>query len=270
VASRRLLRAVALGYLAALLLVPVALIGYRTFAHGVAPVWDALSSGPARHAVVLSLLVTVIAVPLNVAFGVVAGIAIARRRMPAGRLVNLLVNLPFAMSPVVIGLALFALYGRGGWLGDWLSARGIQVLFSVPGLVLATTFVSLPFVVREVVPVLEEIGTDHEQAAATLGAGPWTTFRRVTLPALRWALAYGVVLSAARALGEYGAASIVSGNIVGHTQTLPLMVEERFRNFDAVGAYSAGFALALMSLLIVAAMTLLSRRTTSKTRGEHP
>ena len=259
-ASRWLLRAGALGYLAALLLVPVGMIGYRTVAHGVGPVWSALSTPAATHAIYLSLLLTLISVPLNVAFGLAAGIAIARRRMPAGRLVNVLVNLPFAMSPVVIGLALFALYGRGGWFGDWLATRGIQVLFSVPGLVLATTFVSLPFVVREVVPVLEEIGTEQEQAAATLGAGGWTTFRRITLPALRWALAYGIVLSAARALGEYGAVSIVSGNIVGKTQTLPLMVEERFRNFDAVGAYSAGFALALMSLLIVAAMTLLSRR----------
>ena len=259
-ASRRLLRVGALSYLAALLFVPVGMISYRTFAHGVGPVWSALSAPAARHAVYLSMLVTVIAVPLNVTFGLAAGVAIARRRMPAGRIVNLLINLPFAMSPVVIGLALFALYGRGGWLGEWLTTRGIQVLFSVPGLVLATTFVSLPFVVREVVPVLEEIGTEQEQAAATLGAGAWTTFRRITLPALRWALAYGVVLSAARALGEYGAVSIVSGNIVGRTQTLPLMVEERFRNFDSVGAYSAGFALALMSLLIVSAMTLLSRR----------
>jgi sulfate/thiosulfate transport system permease protein len=270
VASRRALRAVALVYLSALLLVPVGLIGYRTFAHGVAPVWAALSSPSARHAIVLSLLVALIAVPLNVVFGLVAGVAIARRRMPAGRLVNLLVNLPFAMSPVVIGLALFALYSRGGWLGDWLATRGIQVLFSVPGLVLATTFVSLPFVLREVVPVLEEIGTDAEQAAATLGAGAWTTFRRVTLPALRWALAYGVVLSAARALGEYGAVSIVSGNIVGRTQTLPLMVEEQFRNFDSVGAYSAGFALAAISLLIVAAMTLISRRKQPPAYREHP
>ena len=191
-ASRWLLRAGALGYLAALLLVPVGMIGYRTFAHGVGPVWSALSTPAATHAIYLSLLLTLISVPLNVAFGLAAGIAIARRRMPAGRLVNLLVNLPFAMSPVVIGLALFALYGRGGWLGDWLSARGIQVLFSLPGLVLATTFVSLPFVVREVVPVLEEIGTEQEQAAATLGAGGWTTFRRITLPALRWALAHDV------------------------------------------------------------------------------
>lgn len=263
-ANRLVLRAGAVGYLVVLLLAPVAMVGYRTFAHGLTPVWNALSSGPAQHAVYLSVLVTAIAVPLNVAFGLVAGVAIARRRMPAGRVVNLLVNLPFAMSPVVIGLALFTLYGRGGWLGGWLAARGIQVLFSVPGLVLATTFVSLPFVIREVVPVLEEIGTDQEQAAATLGAGPWTTFWRITLPSLRWALTYGVVLSAARALGEYGAVSIVSGNIVGRTQTLPLLVEERFRNFDSVGAYSAGFALALISLLIVAAMTLLSRRK------EHP
>jgi sulfate transport system permease protein len=260
VASRRWLRFGALGYLSALLLAPVAVVGYRTFAHGLPPVWTALRSGPAQHAILLSIVVTAIAVPVNVIFGLVAGLAVARGRMPAGRLVNLLVNLPFAMSPVVIGLALFTLYGRGGWLGDWLLSRGLQVLFSVPDLVLATAFVSLPFVIREVVPVLQEVGTDQEQAAATLGAGPWTTFWRITLPSIRWALAYGVVLSAARALGEYGAVSIVSGNIVGHTQTLPLLVEERVRNFDPVGAYSAGFALAVISLAIVGAMTLLSRR----------
>ena len=259
-ASRLLLRFGALGYLTVLLLAPVVMITYRTFEHGVEPVVSALSTPTAQHAIYLSILVTLIAVPLNVAFGLMAGVAIARRRMPAGPAVNLLVNLPFAMSPVVIGLALYTLYGRGGWLGDWLSAHGIQVLFSLPALVLATTFVSLSFVVREVVPVLQEIGTDQEQAAATLGANAMTTFWRITLPALRWALAYGVVLTAARALGEFGAVSIVSGNIVGQTQTLPLLVEERFRNFDAVGAYSAGFALALISLFIVAAMTVLSRR----------
>lgn len=262
--SRIALRSGALAYLAVLLLVPVGMIGYRTFAHGVGPVVDALSTPEATHALYLSVVVAAIAVPIDVVFGIVAGLALARRRMPLGRVVNLLVNLPFAMSPVVIGLALFTLYGRGGWLGDWLAARGITVLFSVPGLVLATAFVALPFVVREVVPVLEELGTSQEQAAATLGAGPWTTFWRITLPSIRWALAYGVVLSAARALGEYGAVSIVSGDIVGRTQTLPLLVEERFRNFDNTGAYSAGFALAAISLVVVAAMTLLSRRK------EHP
>jgi sulfate transport system permease protein len=161
VRERLLLRGVALAYLAALLLVPVGMVGYRTFQHGVSPDWHALSGPAARHAIWLSLLVTLVAVPLNVVFGLVAGVAIARRRMPFGRVVNLLVDLPFALSPVVVGLALFTLYGRGGWLGDWLAARGIQVLFTVPGLVLATTFVSLPFVVRAVVPVLEELGTDQ-------------------------------------------------------------------------------------------------------------
>ena len=262
--AKHLLRFGALGYLAVLLLAPVVMITYRTFEHGLTPVLDALSTAQAQHAIYLSILVTAIVVPINVVFGLLAGVAIARGRMPAGRAVNLLITLPFAMSPVVIGLALFALYGRGGWIGDWLALHGLQVLFSVPGLVLATAFVSLPFVVREVVPVLEEVGTDHEQAAATLGAGPAYTFWRITMPALRWALAYGVVLTAARALGEFGAVSIVSGNIVGRTQTLPLLVEERFRNFDSTGAYAAGFVLALISLLVVVAMTLLSRRK------EHP
>ena len=262
--SKRLLRFMALGYLTLLLLAPVGMIAYRTFAHGVSPVWHALTTPSALHAVYLSLAVTAIAVPLNVIFGICTGVLLARRRMPAGGLVNLLVNLPFAMSPVVIGLALFVLYGRTGWVGSWLAAHSLQILFSFPGLVLATAFVSLPFVIREVVPVLEELGDDQEQAAATLGANSVQTFWRITLPSIRWALVYGVVLSAARALGEYGAVSIVSGNIVGQTQTLPLLVEERFRDFDSTGAYSAGFLLALISLLILGAMTVLSRRK------EHP
>jgi sulfate/thiosulfate transport system permease protein len=258
--SRPLLRTAALGYLALLLLAPVGMIAYRTFANGVGPVWDALTTPSARHALVLSVAVTAITVPINVVFGVGAGILLARRRMPAGGLVNLLINLPFAMSPVVIGLALFVLYGRTGWVGTWLARHSLHVLFAFPGLVLATAFVCLPFVVREVVPVLEELGDDQEQAAQTLGANTLQTFWRITLPSIRWALVYGVVLSAARALGEYGAVSIVSGNIVGQTQTLPLLVEERVRDFDRTGAYSAGFLLALISLLILAAMTLLSRR----------
>jgi sulfate transport system permease protein len=262
--SRLALRFTALGYLALLLLAPVGMVAYRTFSHGVAPVLHSLSTAEALHALYLSVVVTAIAVPINLVFGIAAGIFLARRRMPAGGVVNLLINMPFAMSPVVIGLALFILYGRTGWLGAWLLAHGVRVLFSFPGLVLATAFACLPFVVREVVPVLEELGDDQEQAAATLGAGPWQTFWRITLPSLRWAVVYGVVLSAARALGEYGAVNIVSGNIVGQTQTLPLLVEERFRNFDSTGAYSAGFLLALISLLILAAMTLLSRRK------EHP
>ncbi|MFL6139452.1 MAG: sulfate ABC transporter permease subunit CysW [Frankiaceae bacterium] len=258
-ATRYATRFVALGYLAMLLAVPVGMIVYRTFQHGLRPVIDALTQPAAVHALQMSVLITAIVVPINVVFGVVMALLLARKRFPGRGVVNLLIDLPFAMSPVVIGLAMFILYGTGGWLGDWLAARGIQVLFSLPGMVIATAFVCLPFVVREVVPVLEELGTDQEQAAATLGAGPRQTFLRITLPAIRWAVVYGVVLTAARALGEFGAVSIVSGNIVGQTQTLPLYVEERFRNFDSAGAYSAGCLLALVSLLILVAMTVLSR-----------
>jgi sulfate transport system permease protein len=258
--SKYLLRYGVLTYLALLLVVPVGLIGYRTFKHGAAPFWNAISSHDGVSAIELSLLIAVIAVPINVVFGVGTGLLLARKRFPGRSVVSLLVDLPFAMSPVVIGLAMYILYGTGGWLGNWFTAHGIRVLFALPGMVLATALVCLPFVVREVVPVLEELGTDQEQAAATLGAGPTETFFRITLPAIRWAVVYGVVLSAARALGEFGAVSVVSGNIVGRTQTLPLYVEERFRNFDSAGAYSAGFVLALVSLVILAIMTLLSRR----------
>jgi sulfate/thiosulfate transport system permease protein len=264
--ARRLLRAGVLAYLAALLVVPVGMITYRTFAHGAAPVWHALTTSAAAHAVFMTAVVTAISVPLNVVFGVGAGWLLARRKMPARWLVNPLIDLPFAMSPVVIGLALFILYGRGGWFGNWLTGHGIRVLFSWPSLVLATAFVCLPFVVREVVPVLEETGTDQEQAASVLGAGPAQTFARITMPAIRWALVYGVVLSSARALGEFGAVSVVSGNIVGQTQTLPLYVEGEFNNFDTTGAYSAGLLLAVISVVILTAMTLL----TSKRGKERP
>lgn len=258
--ARRLLRTAVLVYLAALLLVPVAMIAYRTFAHGLAPVWNALTASPATHAVLMTVLITAISVPINVIFGVGAGLLLARRKMPFPWLVNPLIDLPFAMSPVVIGLALYILYGRGGWLGGWLASHGIQVLFAWPGMVLATVFVCLPFVVREVTPVLEELGTDQEQAASVLGAGPVRTFARITLPAMRWALVYGVVLSSARALGEFGAVSIVSGNVVGQTQTLPLYIEDQFNNFNATAAYSAGLLLAVISVLVLTAMTLLTRK----------
>jgi sulfate transport system permease protein len=260
--ARRLLRFGVLFYLAALLFVPVGMIAYRTFAHGLHPVWTALTSPAAMHAALLSIEITAICVPINVLFGIAAGWLIARGRMPARRVVDAVIALPFALSPVAIGLALYVLYGRTSTIGGWLTAHGIQVLFTPTGMVLATLIITLPFAVREVVPVLEEIGTEQEQAAATLGSGGLEAFLRVTLPAIRWAIVYGVVLTAARALGEFGAVSIVSGNIVGQTQTLPLYVEERFRTFDTTAAYSAGFLLALISLLILAAMSLLTRRRT--------
>jgi sulfate transport system permease protein len=254
-------RAVALGYLALLLLAPVAMIFYRTFEHGLGPVWSAISAPNAMHAFWLSIEIVVIAVPLNTVFGIGMALLLERGRFRGRALLGMLIDLPFAISPVVVGLALVLVYGKTGWFGNWLAAHGIQVIFSVPGMVIATAVVSLPFVARETMPVLRELGTDAEQAAATLGASAWQTFTRVTLPAIRWGVVYGVVLTTARALGEFGAVSIVSGRIEGQTQTLPLYVQDRFENFDTAGAYTAAVVLALLALGTLLAMNLLTRRT---------
>jgi len=195
-------------------------------------------------------------VPANTVFGVICALAIVRRRFPGKGIVNALVDLPLALSPVVVGLAYFLLYSRNGWFGGWLTDHGIQVVFALPAMVLVTIFVSLPFVVREVVPVLHEIGTEQEQAASTLGASPWQTFRKVTLPAIRWAVAYGVVLTTARALGEFGAVSVVSGHVVGKTETMTLHVEESYQAFDYTGAYAASFVLALIAVATLVLMSL--------------
>jgi len=202
-----------------------------------------------------------IAVPLNTAFGIGMALLLERGRFKGKALLGMLIDLPFAISPVVVGLALVLVYGKTGWLGDWLTEHGVQVIFSVPGIVLATAVVSLPFVARETIPVLHELGTDAEQAAATLGASGWQTFWRVTLPGIRWGVVYGVVLTTARALGEFGAVSVVSGRIQGQTQTLPLYVQDRFENFDITGAYVASLVLALLALGTLLAMNLLTRRT---------
>ena len=261
VRRRRLgLRFVALGYLALLLLAPVAMIFYRTFEHGLGAVWSAATAPNAEHAFWLSIELVAIAVPLNTIFGIGIALLIERGRFRGRGLLGLLIDLPFAISPIVVGLSLVLVYGRTGWFGDWLASHGIQVIFSVPGMVLATAFVSLPFVARETIPVLRELGTDAEQAAATLGASSWQTFRRITLPAIRWGVVYGVVLTTARALGEFGAVSVVSGRIEGQTQSLPLYVQDRFENFDLTGAYTAAVVLALLAFATLLAMNLLTRR----------
>ncbi len=241
----------ALGYLAVLLAAPVGFVFWRTFEHGVGPAWDAVTSHDAVHALKVTLILVAIAVPANTIFGVMCSLAIVRHRFPGAGVVNAVVDLPLALSPVVAGLALLLLYGRGGWLG------GHGVLFALPGMVLASIFVSLPFVVREVVPVLREIGTEQEQAAATLGASAFQTFRRVTWPAIRWATAYGVVLTTARALGEFGAVSVVSGRLAGQTETLTLYVQDRYVGFDTVGAYAAAGLLALIAVATLILMTTL-------------
>jgi sulfate transport system permease protein len=254
------LRVVALLYLAALLAIPVGLVFYRTFEHGLGAVYDSVTTPAAIHAFWLTIEVAAIAVPLNTIFGVLTAMALVRGRFRGKSLVEAIIDLPFAVSPVVIGLSLILVYGHSGWLGTWLVDNGIQVIFAVPGMVLATIFVSLPFVVREVAPVLREIGDEQEQAAATLGANARQTFLRITLPAIRWGIAYGVVLSTARAIGEFGAVSVVSGKISGQTETLTLLVEKRFQNFDLAGAYAASALLAFIALATLLAMTLIKPR----------
>jgi len=244
-------RLFSLGYLALLLLAPLGLVFWRTFEHGVGPAWDAVTTHDALHALRLTLIIAAIVVPANTIFGLLCSIAIVRHRFPGAGIVNAVVDLPLALSPVVAGLALLLLYGRGGWLG------GHGILFALPGMVLASIFISLPFVVREVVPVLREIGTEQEQAAATLGASAFQTFRRVTWPAIRWATAYGVVLTTARSLGEFGAVSVVSGRLAGQTETLTLYVQDRYVSFDTVGAYAAAGVLALIAVATLVLMTTL-------------
>jgi sulfate/thiosulfate transport system permease protein len=258
---RLALRAVALGYLLVLLLVPVGVVFWRTFEPGLGAVWASVTTPAAIHAFYLTLLVTAIAVPLNAVFGVVTANAIVRGRLRGRRLLNALLDLPFAVSPVVVGLALILVYGRTGWFGEALADAGIGVIFSLPGIVLATVFVSVPFVAREVAPVLREIGEDQEEAARTLGASRAQVFRRITLPAIRWGLAYGVVLATARAIGEFGAVSIVSGKVAGETETLTLLVEKRFQNFDLAGAYAASALLAVIALATLLSLTALNRRS---------
>ena len=258
------LRVIALSWFLLLLLAPVGLVFYRTFEHGVGAVIDSITTPAAVSAFWLTIEVTAIAVPLNAIVGVLMALALARGRFRGKALLNGLLDLPFAISPVVIGLSLVLLYGRTGWFGPWLADHGIQIIFSVPGIVLATIFVSLPFVAREVTPVLREIGDEQEQAAATLGAGGWTTFRRITFPAIRWGLAYGIVLSVARAIGEFGAVSVVSGRVAGETMTLTLLVQQRFENFDLAGAYAASTLLAVIALLTLLVMTRINPR-----REEH-
>lgn len=265
-AGRLVLRGLVLGYLALLVAFPLGSIVYRALSPGFVTAWHALVSpqgavsGEFFHAFVLTLVVLAVAVPLNTVFGVGVALLLARHRFPGARLLDAFVDLPIAVSPVVVGLSLVLVYGRFGWIGSFLAAHGIQVIFSVPGIVIASMFVSLPYVVRSVLPVLNEIGTEQELAAATLGAGGLATFFRVTLPSIRWGVAYGVTLTVARVLGEFGAVSIVSGNVAGHTETLTLFVSDQFSNFNQTGAYAGALILALISLLVLGLLSLAGRR----------
>jgi sulfate/thiosulfate transport system permease protein len=253
------LRYVVLVYLALLVVVPVGAVFYHAFSPGLGKAWDAFTTPDGLKALVLTLLVVAIAVPLNTIFGVGVSLLLARHRFPGAWLLDAFIDIPLAVSPVIIGLSLILVYGHTGWWGNWLAARGITVIFSVPGIIMASAAVSLPYVVREVLPVLQEIGTEQEQAARTLGAGPFTVFRRITLPSIRRGLAYGVTLTTARVLGEFGAVSVVSGAIAGKTQTYTLFISQSIDNLEPQAAYVGAVVLCLAALIVLSLLTLTDR-----------
>jgi sulfate transport system permease protein len=252
-----LIRCTALGYLLVVLLGPLSMLFWRIYAEGVQKAWAAITDPDTIHAFVLTVKITAIAVPLNTVFGIVVGLAIVRRRFPGKGLVNAFVDLPLALSPVVVGLSLFLLYGRTGWFGPWFTAHGYRILFALPAMVLATVFVSVPYVAREVIPTLREVGDEQEQAAHTLGASPWQTFWRITLPSIRWAAIYGVVVTTARCLGEFGAVAVVSGSISGQTETATLRVQDYYENLNQAGAYGVALVLGVIAIVVLVLMTLL-------------
>jgi sulfate/thiosulfate transport system permease protein len=259
-AVRWVLRLLAVGYVLGLVALPVLTVVQHTFANGLHPVLDALADPDLIAAAKLAAVVAVISVAINTVFGVGISILLVRYRFPGRRLLNALIDLPVSISPIVVGIALILVYGRGGWFGGWLENHGIQVIFATPALVLATVIVALPLVVREVVPVLEEAGTEQDQAAQSLGAHAFQRFRRITLPTIRWALAYGVVLSVARSLGEFGAVRVVSGSVAGQSQTLPLYVNDQYQEFGPTAeqaAFTAAFLLMVVAVVFIVVIALL-------------
>jgi sulfate transport system permease protein len=251
-------RLIVVAYLFLLVAWPMSMVAKQTFAHGFESLDTAVHDQVVVHALRLTVEVALVSVVINLVFGVGVSLLLVRYRFRGRRLLSALIDLPLSVSPVVVGLALVLVYGgRDGWFGPSLEGAGFQVIFATPGIVLATVFVSLPLVIREVVPVLEEIGVEQEQAARSLGANAIQTFRRVTLPSIRWALVYGVVLSLARSLGEFGAVKIVGGNLIGQTQTATLVVEQKYQDFEQSTAYAAAFLLASASVLCILIVALI-------------
>lgn len=252
---------IAIAYLALVLYIPALNVFVQAFKHGVGPFLNNLTRPDFLYAVKLTVLLALISVPVNTVFGLFAAWALTRQRFRGRSFILSVLDLPFAISPVVAGLMIVLLYGRNGWFGGWLQEHGISIIFAFPGMALATAFVSLPFVAREVIPVLEEVGSSQEEAAKTLGANEWQTFWRVTLPNIRWGLLYGVILTNARAMGEFGAVSVVSGNIANRTQSLPLFIEEAYKQYETEAAYSAAVLLALLAVVTLVLKEILERKT---------
>ena len=257
---RAALIAVALAFLALFVLAPLAAVFTQALEKGPLAYLRAISQPEVRSAMWLTLICAAVAVPLNVAFGVAAAWAIARYDFPGKRLLNALIDLPFSVSPVISGMSLSVLFGAQGFFGPWFAAHGLKIVFAVPGIVLATIFVTFPFVAKEVLPVLQAQKSDQEEAALTLGARGWQVFLRVTLPRIKWAVLYGVILCNARAMGEFGAVSVVSGHIRGRTNTLPLQVEILYDEYDFAGAFAVASMLSLLALVTLAAKKLLALR----------
>lgn len=262
--GRRLLIGAVLGWFALLILVPTVALVRQALAGGLRPFVAALASPEVRRAFGLTLGITAVATVVNTAFGLAFAVVLVRHKFWGRALADGLVDLPFAVSPVVAGLMLIVLYGPHGWLGRWTDAAGFRVIYALPGMILATLFVTVPFVVREVVPVLREFGIDQEEVAYTLGAGRWRTFWHVTLPSIRWGLAYGVTLTVARSLGEFGALLVVSGNMLGRTQTATLYVHDGVESFHPEGAYAASVVLAAVSFVLLVGMETLRRRVAAR------
>jgi sulfate transport system permease protein len=251
------LRLIAVAYVGVLVMLPLILVTQRTISQGWWTFWNSISSPNAIHAFELTGIVTAWAVVINTVFGIGVAILLARYRFPGRRLLNVLIDVPVSISPIVVGLALILVYGpRDGWFGSTLAGAGIDIIFATPGMIMATVFVSLPLVVRELVPILEQEGMDQEIAARSLGANAFQRFKRITLPTIRWALAYGVVLSLARSIGEFGAIKVVSGNIIGQTQTVTLLVDERAEQFEP-GAYQASMVLVIVAVICMVAVSLI-------------
>jgi len=264
-AFRWTLRAIVVGYLFLLVAWPLSLVAREALDGGVGRIQELFDDPDVVHALRLTVVVALWAVALNTVFGVGISILLVRYRFPGKRLLSALLDLPLSVSPVVVGLALVLVYGgRSGWIGPTLEDAGIKVIFATPGMVLATAFVALPLVIREVVPVLEEVGVEQEQAAQSLGASALQRFRRITLPSIKWAVVYGVVLSLARSLGEFGAVKVVSGNVLGETRTATLVVEEKYLNFDKGGAYATAFLLALISVACIVVVSLIRPKEGSR------
>jgi sulfate transport system permease protein len=257
--ARRILIGLAIAYLLLFLGLPLFVVFQEAFRKGVAAYITAIREPELLHALRLTLLVAGIAVPLNVLFGIAAAWAITKGKVRGHALLVALADLPLAVSPVIAGLTFMLLFGMQGWFGPWLRAHDIRIAFTVTAVVLATLFVTLPFVARELIPLMEEQGVTEEEAAVTLGASGWQIFRRVTLPNIRWGLLYGVVLCNARAMGEFGAVSVVSGRIRGQTTTLPLHIEILYNEYDFTAAFAASSLLALLAVVTLAAKHLLER-----------